>query len=82
MLTSTCSVYICLECTNFEILTLLYRMAYIEAEMRKRRGEPVKEEDEEDDKKTRKAGPLDIYEELYHLPERLRVIYPAQLPHP
>lgn len=50
----------------------MIRMAYIEAEMRKRRGEPVKEEEDED-KSTKKSGPLDIYEELYHLPERLRV---------
>lgn len=46
-------------------------MAYIEAEMRRRRGEPVK--DEEEDESERQRRPLDIYEELYRIPDRLKV---------
>ncbi|KAI9024365.1 hepatocellular carcinoma-associated antigen 59-domain-containing protein [Phycomyces nitens] len=45
-----------------------HMMEYIEAEMRKRRGDG--DEDEEEKKKN---GMTDIYEELYHLPERLKV---------
>ncbi|KAF7724218.1 hypothetical protein EC973_001237 [Apophysomyces ossiformis] len=45
------------------------RMAYIEEEMRKRRGETANVE--EDDKK--KKLPLDIYEELYKIPDRLKL---------
>ncbi|KAI7866317.1 mediator complex subunit 13 C-terminal-domain-containing protein [Spinellus fusiger] len=43
-----------------------HMMEYIEAEMRKRRGDGSENENEN-------SRPTDIYEELYHLPERLKV---------
>ncbi|KAI7852664.1 hepatocellular carcinoma-associated antigen 59-domain-containing protein [Circinella umbellata] len=51
-----------------------HMMSYIEEEMRKRRGEPsTRTEEKEDESGEQKEGPVDIYEELYMLPERLRV---------
>ncbi|KAG2218468.1 hypothetical protein INT45_003012 [Circinella minor] len=51
-----------------------HMMSYIEEEMRKRRGEPsTRTEEKEDESGEQKDGPVDIYEELYMLPERLRV---------
>ncbi|KAL0075007.1 hepatocellular carcinoma-associated antigen 59-domain-containing protein [Phycomyces blakesleeanus] len=44
-----------------------HMMEYIEAEMRKIRG------DGDEDEEEKKNGMTDIYEELYHLPERLKV---------
>ena len=49
-------------------------MSYIEEEMRRRRGETsTLTEEKGDDSEEQKDGPVDIYEELYMLPERLRV---------
>ncbi|KAI9278564.1 hepatocellular carcinoma-associated antigen 59-domain-containing protein [Phascolomyces articulosus] len=52
-----------------------HMMAYIEEEMRKRRGEPSARSDEKEENESgeQNDGPVDIYEELYMLPERLRV---------
>lgn len=48
-----------------------YRMEYIESEMRKRRGgKELPEDDEDNDKKD--TGLVDIYEELYRIPDRLK----------
>jgi hypothetical protein len=44
-------------------------MAYIEDEMKKRRGDSSKEEDAETESKRYQ----DIYDELYKIPEHLRV---------
>lgn len=49
-----------------------HMMAYIEQEMRKRRGELTKEE-EDAIAQARRKGPLDMYEELYKIPDRLKV---------
>lgn len=46
-------------------------MEYIENEMRKRRGGKDTAEDEEDEK-NRDRGLVDIYEELYRIPDRLK----------
>ncbi|KAI9499311.1 hepatocellular carcinoma-associated antigen 59-domain-containing protein [Zychaea mexicana] len=50
-----------------------HMMAYIEEEMRRRRGEAASKEEDEEDEQQQKDGLVDIYEELYMLPERLRV---------
>ncbi|KAI8144723.1 hepatocellular carcinoma-associated antigen 59-domain-containing protein [Fennellomyces sp. T-0311] len=49
-----------------------HMMAYIEAEMRKRRGDGHGDEKQTETRRN-KDGLVDIYEELYMLPERLRV---------
>ncbi|KAI9312792.1 hepatocellular carcinoma-associated antigen 59-domain-containing protein [Dichotomocladium elegans] len=48
-----------------------HMMAYIEEQMRKRRGEVAERAEEE--KKARNHGPIDIYEELYRIPDRLKL---------
>lgn len=50
-------------------------MAYIEEEMKKRRGDSFKEEDAETESKRYQ----DIYDELYKIPEHLRVIIHAYI---
>ncbi|ORY97403.1 hepatocellular carcinoma-associated antigen 59-domain-containing protein [Syncephalastrum racemosum] len=50
-----------------------HMMAYIEQEMRKRRGELTKEE-EDAIAQARSKGPLDMYEELYKIPDRLKPV--------
>ncbi|KAI8374444.1 hepatocellular carcinoma-associated antigen 59-domain-containing protein [Radiomyces spectabilis] len=47
-----------------------HMMAYIEQELRKRRGETYKADEAEEEQKT--EGLKDIYEELYRVPERLQ----------
>ncbi|CAO3633005.1 unnamed protein product [Cunninghamella blakesleeana] len=48
-----------------------HMMNYIESEIRKKRGEDYVPENE-DEKEDEKEGLKDIYEELYHLPDRLK----------
>jgi hypothetical protein len=48
-------------------------MEYIETEMRKRRGGAAQQDDEDEDDKKGNRGLVDIYEELYRIPDRLKV---------
>ncbi|KAL7315183.1 hypothetical protein PS15m_006668 [Mucor circinelloides] len=48
-----------------------HMMEYIESEMKKRRGGAAKDDDEDDDKVVDR-GLVDIYEELYRIPDRLK----------
>jgi hypothetical protein len=48
-------------------------MEYIETEMRKRRGGAAQQDDEDEDDKKDNRGLVDIYEELYRIPDRLKV---------
>lgn len=47
-------------------------MEYIESEMRKRRGGSALPEDEEDNEENVDRGLVDIYEDLYRIPDRLK----------
>lgn len=47
-------------------------MEYIESEMRKRRGGTDLPEDDEESERNHDRGLVDIYEELYRIPDRLK----------
>ena len=47
-------------------------MEYIESEMKKRKGGPATGDDDEDDEQILDRGLVDIYEELYRIPDRLK----------
>ncbi|GAA5810433.1 hypothetical protein MFLAVUS_003854 [Mucor flavus] len=49
-----------------------HMMEYIESEMRKRRGGSALPEDEEDNEENVDRGLVDIYEDLYRIPDRLK----------
>ncbi|KAI9487480.1 MAG: hepatocellular carcinoma-associated antigen 59-domain-containing protein [Benjaminiella poitrasii] len=49
-----------------------HMMEYIENEMRKRRGGKAAKDDDEDEDDNRDRGLVDIYEELYHIPDSLK----------
>lgn len=59
-------------CFALVINYAIFRMEYIENEMRKRRGGSALPEDEEDNDENTDRGLVDIYEELYRIPDRLK----------